>query len=274
MEAEPLKNSNDNRSYQDLEFFSVRSFQDEKKINSTLALVRDIYRLSKKGRGKGRVKVLENILAPHFNMQDILANGIFNLTDLGFLYSLLVLAFKDRSSVKKHIKWSSKVEIAYLQSDYKKLFSDLRRHYENFGCFNPTIAFVYGECFTAIRNRIFQEIFNAYESLTIEAVAQKTGFRNIEIEMFIKENPELPYLFDPITQSVVYYQKSIPLYSEAETFFRMVQDKYEAKEKMVIEDSREEFDLEGFEERGSRRRGAGGLMGAMGGFGSLMGRGM
>ena len=85
--------------------------------------MRDIYRLSRKGRGKGRVKVLENILAPHFNMQDIIANGIFNLSDLGFLYSLLTLAFKDRSSVKRHIKWSSKVETSYLQSYYKKLFA-------------------------------------------------------------------------------------------------------------------------------------------------------
>ena len=143
LDAAPKKNFSEQRSYQDLEFFSVRAFQDEKKINSTLALMRDIYRLTRKGRGKGRVKVLENILAPHHSLQDIIANGIFNLSDLGLLYSLLVLAFKDRQSIKRHVKWSSKIENFYLQSEYKKLFAEIRKNYEAYGCFNPTISFIY-----------------------------------------------------------------------------------------------------------------------------------
>ena len=40
----------------------MRVFEDSKKINSTLAFIRDIYKLSNKGRGRGRMKVLENTL--------------------------------------------------------------------------------------------------------------------------------------------------------------------------------------------------------------------
>lgn len=97
------------KSYQDLEFFSVRVYDDKKSINSTLAFVRDVYRLSKKGRARGKVKVLENILAGDFSIQDLLSSGIFNLADLGLLYTLLALAFKDRKSLKKDVKWSSKL---------------------------------------------------------------------------------------------------------------------------------------------------------------------
>lgn len=46
------------KDYHDLELFSMRVFDDKKKINSTFAFIRDVYKLSKKGTGRGRVKVL------------------------------------------------------------------------------------------------------------------------------------------------------------------------------------------------------------------------
>lgn len=57
---DPLSNYQlrDNHDYNDLEIFAMRDFGDKKKVNSTLALVRDIYRLTKKGKGKGRAKIL------------------------------------------------------------------------------------------------------------------------------------------------------------------------------------------------------------------------
>lgn len=131
------------KSYQDLEFFAVRVYDDKKSINSTLAFVRDVYRLSKKGRARGKVKVLENILSGDFSTQDLLSSGIFSLADLGLLYTLLSLAFKDRNSLKRDVKWSSKIEIAYLSADYKKLFADLNRAYETYGQFNLTIRLVF-----------------------------------------------------------------------------------------------------------------------------------
>jgi len=35
----------------------MRDLPDKKKVNSTLAILIDIYKLTRKGRGKGRVKI-------------------------------------------------------------------------------------------------------------------------------------------------------------------------------------------------------------------------
>lgn len=55
------------------------------------------------------MKVLENVLEGEYSIQDLLAAKIMNLADLGLLYSLLSLAYKDRKSLKKDVKWSSKL---------------------------------------------------------------------------------------------------------------------------------------------------------------------
>jgi hypothetical protein len=52
----------------------------------------------------------------------------------------------DRTVLKKDVKWSNKLEIAYLQADYKKLINDINGEYDSFGKFNPTIRFVFEEC--------------------------------------------------------------------------------------------------------------------------------
>lgn len=87
--------------------------------------------------------MLEDILAGNFSIQDLLATGIFNLADLGLLYSLLSLAFKDRNSLKRDVKWSSKLEISYLNAEYKRLIADLNRAYDSYGQFNLTIRFLF-----------------------------------------------------------------------------------------------------------------------------------
>lgn len=40
---------------------------------------------------------------------DITTNNIISLDDLGFLYSLLLLAKKDRSLIKRKVPWSSNI---------------------------------------------------------------------------------------------------------------------------------------------------------------------
>jgi hypothetical protein len=106
-------------------------------------LVRDIYKLSKKGRARNKVKVLENILEGSFSIQDLVAARIYNLADLGLLYTLLSLAYKDRKSLKKDVKWSSKIEIAYLNAEYMKLLQDLNKAYDSYGQFNLTIKYMF-----------------------------------------------------------------------------------------------------------------------------------
>lgn len=137
----PLRN--DNHDYNELEIFAMRDLGDKKKMTSTLAFIRDVYKLTNKGRGKGKHKVLENLKSEHFSIQDIMNNGLMSLLDLGFLYSILALAYSERDQLKKDIKWSSKIETSYLHADYKKLFSELDRSYHSYGQFNPTIKFVY-----------------------------------------------------------------------------------------------------------------------------------
>ena len=121
----------------------MRDLADKKKMNSTLALIKDIYNLTKKGRGLGRVKAFEHLKADHLTTTNVMNNGIMSLLDLGFLYSIVALAFLSREALKQDIKWSSKLEISYLQTDYKKLMHDIHRSYDNFGKFNPTIRFVF-----------------------------------------------------------------------------------------------------------------------------------
>lgn len=78
------------------------------------------------------------------------------MLDLGFLYSLIALAYSNREALKSDIKWSSKIELSYLQADYKKLFHDLHHEYEEYGRFNPTIRFVFNECLREINKRVLQ----------------------------------------------------------------------------------------------------------------------
>jgi hypothetical protein len=35
----------------------MKDLSDKKKVNATLSLLKDIYKLTRKGRGKGRVKI-------------------------------------------------------------------------------------------------------------------------------------------------------------------------------------------------------------------------
>ena len=56
-----------------------------------------------------------------------------------------------------------------------------------------------------------------------------TGIRASEVEIWLKQNYDLPYLWDPITQSVAYYEKTVPLYNEAFAFYRLIKEKFDQK---------------------------------------------
>lgn len=42
----------------------------------------------------------------------------------------------------------------------------------------------------------------------------------------MQQNTQLPYLIDPITQSVIYHEKSLPLYDETLQFSYLVKEKF------------------------------------------------
>ncbi len=77
-----------------------------------------------------------------------------------------------------------------------------------------------------IKRRIFCEIFSAYQTVPVAQVSQMTGIRPEEVEIWVKRNSDLPYLWDPVGQAVVYYQKTVPLYEEAMTFYRIIKEKF------------------------------------------------
>lgn len=209
-------------------------------MNSTLALLRDVYRLTKKGQGKSKMRVFENLLSEHLNTQQVMANGILSLLDLGFLYSIISLAHSSREALKKDVKWSSKIETDYLHSDYRKLFASIEKHYDSHGRFNPTARFVYDNCLRLITERVLKEVLSAYQTTPLAKVEQLTGIKTAKTLQFLRDNPELPFLMDPVTQSVVYYQKQVPLYHEAEAYFKFIKQRYYEKARALIQDSRED----------------------------------
>jgi len=73
-------------------------------------------------------------------------------------------------------------------------------------------------------------------------VQQLTGINANKVEMFLRDNQHLPYLYDPITQSAVYYERNVPLFQEAQTFYDIIKEKYDEKAKALIMDTREEID--------------------------------
>lgn len=57
-------------------------------------------------------------------------------------------------------------------------------------------------------------------------ISSMTGFTSTEIETWFRSQ-RINYLWDPITQSIVSYEKSVPLYDEALTFYNIIKEKYQ-----------------------------------------------
>ena len=81
------------------------------------------------------------------------------------------------------------------------------------------------------------------------------------MKIFLEKNPELPYLIDPITQSIIYHPKTLPLYNEAAQYSQMVKDKFREIVKGCIGAKKVEETPLGL--MGMNR---GGLMGVFGGM--------
>ena len=53
--------------------------------------------------------IFKNVIDLDFSVQQIMQNKVISFSDAGFLYSLLCLAYQDRSKMMEDIKWSSKM---------------------------------------------------------------------------------------------------------------------------------------------------------------------
>jgi hypothetical protein len=61
------------------------------------------------------------------------------------------------------------------------LFSEISRHYDNYGQFNPTIRYIFKNCEEEIRKRVFSELFNAYHIISYEKIENVTGIKTAQI---------------------------------------------------------------------------------------------
>lgn len=55
----------------------------------------------------------------------LIENRVLSFQDLGFLYSIIVLAYGSREEVATDVSWSSKLENQYLRRNYKTLLNVL-----------------------------------------------------------------------------------------------------------------------------------------------------
>jgi hypothetical protein len=111
-----------------------------------------------------------------------------------------------------------------------------------------------------IRERILRKFLEIYQSVSLSQIERETTYTEGGLKIFLEKNTELPYLIDPITQSVIYHPKTLPLYNEAAQYSQMVKDKFREIVKSCIGAKRvEEMPL------GQMGMNRGGLMGVLGG---------
>lgn len=82
-------------------------------------------------------------------------------SDLGFLYSILAIAYKKKSDIK-FVKWSFKLENQFMGNKYKHVLETLQKERE-IRCFLPIIKRIYDGCFAKIKKRILMEIISSFD---------------------------------------------------------------------------------------------------------------
>lgn len=66
----------------------------------------------------------KNLIEMGFGNELVSKNRAMSYTDLGFLYSLLTIAYKKKDKIK-YVKWSNKLENQYLNNNYKTVMQTL-----------------------------------------------------------------------------------------------------------------------------------------------------
>ena len=70
--------------------------------------------------------------------------------------------------------------------------------------FHPLIDKLYDKCYEKIRERVLVEYLAAFTAVGLKDIEANTTYREGELLQYLNLHPQLPYLIDPITQSIIY----------------------------------------------------------------------
>jgi hypothetical protein len=116
--------------------------------------------------------------------------------------------------------------VLYLQNKFRDLLEKIHHTFEHQGKFHPLIDKIYLKLVAKIRERILRKFLEIYQSVSLPQIERETTYTEGGLKIFLEKNQELPYLIDPITQSIIYHPKTLPLYNEAVQYSQMVKDKF------------------------------------------------
>lgn len=71
---------------------------------------------------------------------------------------------------------------------------------------------MYEQCHSLIKKRIIVEVVSAFDRCPFKIIEDMTGINEGQVRVFVKNNIDVPFLFDPVTSSVVYKRATAPLY--------------------------------------------------------------
>jgi hypothetical protein len=168
-------------------------------------------------------KPFDNVLKQGLTSLELSKNRVISYGDLGFLFGMLSVAYKKKKDIP-FTKWSSKLEILYLNSKYKALLDTLKKE-KQIRCFLPITNKNYEQCLKIITDKVLAEIVSSFDRCPFKILEETTGMTEGGIRLLIKNNPNSPLYFDPVTSSVV-YKKPAPFYKELTKLHASLTAKY------------------------------------------------
>lgn len=113
-------------------------------------------------------KFFDDLLSGNHSVNAIISNQVISYVDLGILYSLVALAKKDREFLKVKTLWSAKLEVLFLQNNFRELLSKIHKINETQGKFHPLIDKLYNKLLHTIRERILVKYLSVFTSVSIK----------------------------------------------------------------------------------------------------------
>ncbi len=97
-------------------------------FSATVSIIKDLKLIK-----MGKTSIFENTVK--HELTDILSNEVITPKNLALHYTLASLQTKSRDELRKIPKWSSKLELDYLNHNYNSLLKNLKQHYDSYGQF-------------------------------------------------------------------------------------------------------------------------------------------